>query len=263
MTVATTQNSQIQAEDSKKDLIKRTFFKGATDDEFELFQAICKRTGLDAIMKQVYPVKRWSQKDNRYTMTVQTSIDGFRLIAERTGNYSPGREASYQYDENKKVVSATSYVKKRTSDGTWHEVAATAYFEEYVQKDKQGNPTQFWTNMPHVMLAKCAEALALRKSFPAEMSGIYTSDEMSQADNEPQAAPIDIPITEQQCAEIDLYLMKITDKEYLDQLDTYLSKTMNVSSIYDIKSKDFNKIIKSLQKRAACMEVIDGSQGVA
>ena len=115
-------------------------------------------------------------------MTIQTGIDGYRLIAERTGKYSPGREPTYQYDEKGNIISATAYVKKQTSDGTWHEVAATAFFNEYCQRTKEGKPTRFWMQLGHAMIAKCAEALALRKAFPGDLSGIYTKEEMLQAD---------------------------------------------------------------------------------
>lgn len=171
--------------EAKKELLKRTICKGSDDNELELFIHACKRTGLDPFMKQIYAVKRWSSSEKREVMTMQTSIDGFRVIAERTGRYAPGKETSYVYDNSGKneplLVSATAFVKKLTNDGTWHEVAATAFFEEYAQRNKEGKLTQFWERMPHVMLAKCAESLALRKAFPAELSGIYTFDEMAQA----------------------------------------------------------------------------------
>lgn len=181
------QNTDLE---SKRDLIKSVFFKGCSNEEVELFLHVCKKTGLDPMMKQIYPVKRWSSAEKKEIMTCQTSIDGFRLIAERTGRYSPGREAAYIYDKEGNVISATSYVKKMTADGTWHEVAATAFFEEYAQKTKEGKVTQFWDRMPHVMLAKCAEALALRKAFPADLSGIYTSDEMGQAQTEHKSTTV-------------------------------------------------------------------------
>ena len=163
------------------DLIKDMYFKGSSDEEFQMFIHVCQKTGLDPAMRQIHPVKRWDSKAKKETMTVQTGIDGYRLIAERTGRYAPGREPTYQYD-NGKLVSATAYVKKQTADGTWHEIAASAFYDEYVQKNKEGQPTSFWQKMAHNQLSKCAEALALRKAFPGDLSGIYTKEEMEQAE---------------------------------------------------------------------------------
>lgn len=164
-------------------LVKRTVAKGCDDDELALFLHIAKRTGLDPFARQLYAISRWDSRAGRNVMVVQTGIDGYRLVAERTGRYAPGPAPTYEYDDQLKVVTATAYVKKQTADGTWHEVAATAHFAEYAQKDRQGNPTRFWANMPHVMLSKVAEALALRRAFPMELSGIYTTDEMAHADS--------------------------------------------------------------------------------
>lgn len=170
-------------DDKKLQLLKDTVCKGSTDDEFQLFVHACKRTGLDPFMKQVHAVKRWDSTLKRESMTIQTGIDGYRLIADRTGNYAPGRETTFVYDKEGRIFSATAYVKKRTPDGTWHEISSTAHFCEYVGKTKDGNPNMMWATKGHIMLGKCAEALALRKAFPAELSGVYTKEEMEQADN--------------------------------------------------------------------------------
>lgn len=179
MSVATKREEfgSFASDQSKLELLKRTMGKDLSNDELELFGHVCKRTGLDPFVRQIYPVKR---KDK---MTIQTGIDGFRAIAERTGRYSPGREPSYSYDNEGRIISSTAHIRKQTDDGTWHEVAATAFWAEYAQTNFEGKPTQFWAKMPHLMLAKCAEALCLRKAFPSEMSGVYTEEEMSQASN--------------------------------------------------------------------------------
>lgn len=169
-------------------LIKQTVAKGATDDELNLFLYTAKKTGLDPLLHQIHAVKRWDGRMGKDTMAIQTGIDGYRLIADRTGKYAPGREPSYT-QANDKLESATAYIKKLTSDGTWHEVAATAFYSEYVQTTKDGRPNRMWEKMGHVMLAKCAEALALRKAFPAEMAGVYTDEEMTQAEPAPATPP--------------------------------------------------------------------------
>lgn len=150
-------------------LIKNQICKGATDLEMQLFLHVCYKKGLDPLTKQIYSVKYGQER------SIIVGIDGFRLVAERTGCYAPGKESTYVYDAQGRLQSATSYVKKMTRDGTWHEVSESAYWAEY------GSDKQFWKKMPHVMLAKCAEAKALRRAFPNELSGLYTQEEMEQA----------------------------------------------------------------------------------
>ena len=165
-----------------KQLVKDMYFKNASDTEFNTFLHICKRTGLDPIARQIYAILRWDSGLNKNVMTVQVGIDGYRLVAERTGKYCPGREPTFSYGPNGELVSATAYVKKLMSDGIWHEIGATAFYAEYVQTNKDGKPTKFWQKMAHSQTAKCAESLALRKAFPSELSTIYTTEEMEQAD---------------------------------------------------------------------------------
>jgi len=157
-------------------LVKNTFAKGATDDELSLFLRTAQRTGLDPAARQIFMVPRYDSALKSMVKSIQISIDGFRLIADRTGRYAPSREPSFTY-ENGKLESATAYVKKYVG-GEWHEVAATAFYSEYVQTTKEGKANSMWQKMPRLMLAKCAESLVLRRAFPAELSGLYTSDEM-------------------------------------------------------------------------------------
>lgn len=170
------------------DLVKKTVARGASDDELKLFLYTCQRTGLDPFAKQAYCLSRRENVDGQWVnkMTFQTGIDGYRLIAERTGRYAPGRKPAYEYRDGQ-LLSATAYVKKQTADGTWHETEAEAFYSEYVALKKDGHPNKMWAEKPHIMLAKCAEALALRRAFPAELSGIYTTDEMGRHNEEHDA----------------------------------------------------------------------------
>lgn len=172
------------------DLLKRTYAKGCTDDEWELFVAICKRTGLDPFTKQIYPVKRWDKKAAREVMTPQTGIDGYRAIAERTGTYAGSDDPVYDVENEPHPNKATVTVWRLIA-GQRVPFSASARWNEYVQKDREGRPTKFWAQMPYLMLGKVAESLALRKAFPNDLSGLYTKEEMDQADNGAPEMPAD------------------------------------------------------------------------
>lgn len=158
--------------------------KNRPDEDLFYFLYVAKRTGLDPLVRQIYAVYRWDTRLGREKMTIQTGIDGMRLVAQRQGDYAGQDDAKYlpEDESTKYPVKATVTVYK-FMQGTRVPFTATARWGEYVQLDKQGKPMGLWDKMPYLMLAKCAEALALRKAFPNELSGIYSEEEMAQSKN--------------------------------------------------------------------------------
>ncbi|MFA5712515.1 phage recombination protein Bet [Mycolicibacterium sp.] len=186
------------------ELIKaRYFVENAPDEEFELFMTQASRRGLDPTRKHIYAVERYDSQKKRNVISHQVSIDGQRLLAERTGRYEgqtapqwcgpDGQWREVWLEDGPPAAARIGVYRKGFRDPIY----AVVRYGSFVQtknvwvngkKTDEVEPTKFWRDMPDHMLAKVAEAQALRRAFPEDLGGIYTAEEMGQADN---PAPIE------------------------------------------------------------------------
>lgn len=171
------------------DLIRQTIMPNANDLQFQLFLNLCRVKRLDPLTKQIYAVYIKGQ------WQFFASIDGLRVIAERSGNYG-GQTAPYWcgpdgvwrdvwLEKDPPSAAKVGVWKRGYSEPTW----GVATFKSY-GAGKVNN----WVSMPEVMLSKCAEALALRKAFPDDLSGLYVRDEWPDEEpvtSQPRHRPVE------------------------------------------------------------------------
>ena len=175
------------------ELIKRTYAKGASDDELKLFITACHGMQLSPFSKQVHLVPRWDSKEGKEVRAIQVGIDGLRATAEKTGKYAGNDDPTYEGEE---VINYSTKEKAKNDitvpnqatvtvykivEGGRYGFTATARWKEYYPGPKMGFQ---WHQRPYLMLGKCAESLALRKAFPTLLSGIYTPEEMDRSTGE-------------------------------------------------------------------------------
>lgn len=169
-------------------LIKTTIAKGASDDELRMFVQVCKGANLNPFLRQVHLVPRWDSKTGQEVRTIQVGIDGFRAVAESSGQYAGNDDPVYGESQTLKVGSEkfTKEIEAPTKatvtvykllEGQRYAFTATARWSEYYPGAKMGFQ---WHSRPFLMLGKCAEALALRKAFPKLLSGMYAQEEMEK-----------------------------------------------------------------------------------
>ncbi|MCF4166369.1 phage recombination protein Bet [Zavarzinia compransoris] len=188
-------------------LVRRTVAADLTNDEFDMFIVIANRAGLDPFKKQIHAVVYNKKNPDKRKVSFITGIDGYRAIAARSGTYRPDEDPPRVVisddlknpDTNPLGIDyADVTVWQYGADKAWHKVTARAYWEEYAplkeewhenretgrrepsgifRLDTSGN----WGRMPRLMIAKVAEANALRKGWPEDLGGLYVDAEMDRA----------------------------------------------------------------------------------
>lgn len=184
--------------DKQLDLMRRTVAKDTNPAEFDQFVHICRAVRLDPLRRQIYAFVFHANKPDKRQMTVVTSIGGYRAIADRTGNYRPGRTevvidpALVDAATNPRGISHAIATVYKHAHGDWHEVTETAYWDEFAPLKEiweDDRPTgrfvldpkkDGWKRMPRVMIEKCAEAKALRRAWPDDFAGLAVEEEIDQ-----------------------------------------------------------------------------------
>ena len=238
--------------------LRNQIMPGASDTDLKLFSKYCVKTKLDPFSRQIYAINRGGK------YTYQTSIDGFRLVAERSGKYEgqtpvywcgmDGLWVDVWLKKEPPIASKVGVYKTGHREPTW----AVAKFDSYAQS-YGGKLSNLWKKMPDLMIAKCAESLALRKAFPNDLSGLYTTDEMGQAGNtntpvastEKPKELVIVPVTP--------FMTKDKIKELIalviiaglpsDSLQKFAS-SMNRHSIESINESEFENCKKRLTAKA-------------
>jgi phage recombination protein Bet len=151
-------------------------------EDLVVFLVACKRSGLDPLAKQIYPVYRWDTRLGKEKMSIQAGIDGLRAVAERSGLYAGSDDAVFEEKNGQPIKATVTVYKINKIVGDRMPITASARWSEYVQLNpKTKGPMGMWGKMPFNQLSKCAESLALRKAFPNDLVGIYSDEEMAQA----------------------------------------------------------------------------------
>lgn len=154
----------------------------------DVFAHACKEHGLSPFKKEIYLVKYSSKQGAQYHTIV--GIDGFRIRAARTGQFAGIDDPKYnlqssgQYQTAAQVktsgklpISCTVTVY-RVIAGNRCPFTATCVFDEYYPAVAAGR-SEFSkaATMPFNMIAKCAEAKALKMGFSDQLASLHIEEE--------------------------------------------------------------------------------------
>lgn len=275
------------------EVLRKQIAPGLSESELELFLAQAERTGLDPLAGHIIAQKRWDATLEREQLVFYIKIDGLRLIAERTGKYAGqlgpfwcGEDGEWKdvwLSDEPPAAAKVGVLRSDFKEPIW----GVARFSSYAQFKKDGKLNRSWAKMPDIMLAKCAEALALRRAFPAQTAGLYLPEELKEDAPEPQVPVPDPQVSEPEMApaaqpepepepepELDEKAQRkrlvnliskeltemgfVTKKEFLDYIHAVVGR--KVKSSNDLSLEELAKVLEEVRaiKKSAEGEIWDG-----
>ena len=151
-------------------------------EDLKRFMIISSQFGVNPFKNEIYATYIWNKTTGREELTPIVSIHGLRKLARRGGKYSHTGTAEITKSADGQLESVTVPVFGLVNGEPKEFTKYTAFYEEFVQKNKDDKPKSTWAKMPIVMLTKCAEANAIRQAF--DISGIYIEEEISREDEQ-------------------------------------------------------------------------------
>lgn len=237
--------------------LKQLGLTNASNGDLAVFLHYAQRTGLDPFARQLYMIERGGK------FTIQSSIDGLRIVAQRSGEYAgqvgpywcgeDGAWTDIWLEKTPPLAAKVGVLRKGFIEPLW----AVAKFDGY----NANSP--IWKKMPDLMIAKCAEALALRKAFPNDLSGIYTAEEMEQAGSPiapvsavvqiPEPKPVDTPHMVANYQDTAQNIKKIDDLNTLRTLFTELKSELD-NEFPDRATNEMTTLRAEIMEKKAILE---------
>ncbi|OLT25836.1 hypothetical protein BJF83_22405 [Nocardiopsis sp. CNR-923] len=182
-------HDQVEWSEAQIAALRQMGIEEAPFGEQLVFLHVCQRSGLDPFSRQVYLIGRTDKyAPGGKKWTIQVGIDGFRAVARGTGMYRGqigpewcGPDGVWTdvwvHDAVPPVAARVGLLHAEMDVPVW----GVAKFVEFRPQGGSGGDRAFlWRQMPSHMIAKCAEASAIRKAFPQVLGGAYIPEEMDQ-----------------------------------------------------------------------------------
>ena len=151
--------------------VKQTVCRGATDAQLKIFIEVCKATGLNPFLKEIWFVPN---------VGVMAGRDGYLRIANDHPMFD-GMSTTVERDSDGIPIKATCSVWRKDRA---HPITCEAFYNEYKKN------SQVWTTYKSAMISKVAEVLALKRSF--SINGIVTEEEIGEQKLQAQDAQQDV-----------------------------------------------------------------------